>query len=152
MGDTKSKEFQQAQAERRELVQLAVEEVLKETGLLPSGLRVAEMIGTSRQSVLRDWDILTRQGKLPSRNRAMPRREPGRNLGTEGGGTLLEAEGLLRAVLAEIGEATPEYLDMSREFWVTHLEVVSRVAEEAIALAMGATVDDLIGQIRKEER
>lgn len=152
MGDTKSKEFQKAQAERRELVVMAVEEAIKETGLLPSGVKVAEMIGTSRQSVLRDWDILTRQGKLPSRNRAMPRREPGRNLGTEGGGTLLEAEGLLRAVLAEIGNATPEYLAMSREFWINHLEIVSRLTEEAIALAMGATVDDLIGQIRKEER
>lgn len=152
MGDTKSKEFLKAQSERRELVVMAVEEAIKETGLLPSGVKVAEMIGTSRQSVLRDWDILTRQGKLPSRNRAMPRREPGRNLGTEGGGTLLEAEALLRSVLAEIGTATPEYLNMSREFWVTHLEIVSRLAEEAIAKAMGATVDDLIGQIRKEER
>lgn len=152
MGDTKSKEFLKAQAERRELVVMAVEEAIRETGLLPSGVKVAEMIGTSRQSVLRDWDILTKQGKLPSRMRAMPRREPGRNLGTEGGGSLLEAEGLLRAVLAEITNATPEYLAMSREFWINHLEIVSRLTEDAIALAMGATVDDLIGQIRKEER
>lgn len=152
MGDTKSKEFQKAQAERRELVLMAVEEVIKETGLLPSGLKVAETIGTSRQSVLRDWDVLAEQGKLPSRKRAMSRREPGRSLGTEGGGSLLQAEGLLRAVLGEIGNSTPEYLAMSREFWITHLETVSRLTEQAIALAMGATVDDLIGQIRKEER
>ena len=152
MGDSKSREFRKAQAERREMVQLAVEEEIKETGLLPSGEKVAGLVGTSRSSVQRDWDILARQGKLPFRRRAMTRREPGQNFGTEGGGMLLEAESLLRAVLAEIGTATPEYLAMSRKFWVNHLEIVSRLTEEAIALAMGATVDDLLGQIRKEER
>ena len=151
MGDSKSKEFRKAQAERRELVQLAVEEEIRETGLLPTGEKVAELVGTSRSSVLRDWDILARQGRLPSRRRAMSRREPGQNFGT-GSGLLLEAEGLLRMVLTEIGSATPEYLKMTREFYMTHLGTIDRLTEEAVTAVMGTAVDDLIGQIRKEEQ
>lgn len=152
MGDTTSEEYRRMRDERRELVQLAVEECVKDTGQVPTPVWVADQIGSNRKTVERDWDALARQGVVPSRVRAMPCREPARNLGTEGGGALLTAEGMLRAVVSEITKATPEYLAMSREFWLAHLEIVSRLTEEAIALAMGTTVDDFIGQIRKEER
>lgn len=152
MGDTRSEEFRRMQAERRELVQLAVEEAIKDNGQVPTASWVASQIGVERKAVQSDWDALARLGAIPSRVRAMPRRKPARNFGTEGGGSLLAAEGMMRAVVAEISSATPEYLAMSREFWITHLEEVSRLAEDAIAVAMGATVDDLIGQIRKEEQ
>lgn len=155
MGDVKSKEFKKAQADRRDLVQLAVEELTEKAGGPPSVKAVERELGFYHKTIARDWDYLHSQGRLPQRPGKLYDlrvRTPGKNLGSEGGGTLLEAEGLLRAVLAEIGNATPEYLAMSREFWINHLEVVSRLAEEAIALAMGTTVDDLIGQIRKEER
>lgn len=152
MGDVKSREFLKIQAERRDLVQLAVEELTEKNGKPPSTKAVGKELDMHHKTIARDWDYLYSQGRLPERPGQLSARVPGNSLGTEGGGSLLQAEGLLRATFTEIGKATPEYLDMSREFWVTHLEVVSRLAEEAIALAMGATVDDLIGQIRKEEQ
>lgn len=152
MTDTKSAEYRKMRDERRELVQLAIEEAVGKTGQVPSAEYICRELRVNHNTVYRDWDYLHSRGLVPARPGPLPRRNPGRNLGTEGGGTLLEAEGLLRAVLAEITGASPEYLGMSREFWITHLEVVSRLAEDAIALAMGATVDNLIGQIRKEER
>jgi len=139
--------------ERRELVELAVEEALKKTGRIPTASMVAYELGfRDSKAVRRDWDWLHQQGKLPQRpGRSLPVRAAGKNFGTEGGGSLLEAEGLLQAVIAELGEATPEYRTMTQEFHVTHLDSIARLAEEALGLAMGTTVDDLIGQIRKEE-
>lgn len=152
MTDTKSAEYRKMRDERRELVQLAIEEAVGKTGQVPSAEYICRELRVNHNTVYRDWDYLHSRGLVPARPGQLPRRNPGRNLGGEGGGSLLETESLMRQVVAELGKATPEYLDMSREFWINHLEIVSRLTEEAIALAMGATVDDLIGQIRKEER
>ena len=155
MGDVKSKEFLKAQAERRELVQLAVEELTEKTGKPPTCKDIERELGLYHKTIARDWDYLHGQGRLPERPGKLYDlriRTPRQSLGTEGGGSLLQAEGLLREVLAEIAKASPEYLDMSREFWITRLEECSRIIEDAIARAVGTTVDDFIGQIRKEER
>ena len=140
--------------ERRELVQLAVEELIKRDGQLPSSADVASEIGLSRDAhtVRRDWDWLHEQGKLPERpNQKLPRRG-GRNFGSEGGTLFLEAEVLLRRVIAEIANSSPEYRVKAQEFWVTHLNAVTALAEEAMTAAMGTTVDDLIDRINEKGR
>ena len=155
MGDTKSKEFRKAQGERRELTQLAIEELVARNGQIPSSADVGRELGLPGDShtIRRDWDYLHEKGLVPERpNKRLVRRVPGRNFGENGGASLLQAEALLRAVLGEISNATPEYLDMSRDFFITRLEECSRIIEDAIARAVGTTVDDFIGQIRKEER
>ena len=152
--DTHSAQYRKMRDERRELVQLVVEETVEKTGQVPSAATVAQELGFGdSKAVRKDWDWLHEQGKLPQRPwKRLPVRVAGKNLGAEGGGSLLQAEGLLQAVIAELGKATPEYRAMTREFHVTHLDSIVRLAEEALSLAMGTTVDDLIGQIRKEER
>jgi len=152
--DTKSAEYRKMRDERRELVQLVVEEAVEKTGKLPSANDVARELGFGdAKAVRKDWDFLHEQGKLPQRPwKPLPARLAGKNFGTEGGGSLLAVEGLLQAVVAEIAKATPEYRTMAQKFWVTHLDSIARLTEEALGLAMGTTVDDLIGQIRKEER
>jgi len=154
MPDTHSAQYRKMRDERRELVQLAIEEAIERTGKPPTANSVARDLRYGERSVREDWDYLHAEGKLPARPRpGLPVREAGRNFGTEGGGLLLEAEGLMQAVVAEIGKATPEYLAMTQDFHVAHLDSIVRLAEEALRLAMGTTVDDLIGQItRKEER
>lgn len=155
MPDTKSEEYRKMRDERRELVQLVVEEAVEKTGQLPTAADVARELGFGDSKAVRlDWDWLHAQGKLPQRPwKPLPARLAGKNFGTEGGGSLLEAEGLLRTAIAEIANATPQYRAMAQKFWVTHLDNIARLTEEALGLALGATVDDLIGQItRKEER
>lgn len=154
MPDTHSAQYRKMRDERRELVQLVVEEAIEKNGQVPTANAVARELGfTDAKAIRLDWDWLHEQGKLPQRPwKPLPARIAGKNLGTEGGGSLLEAEGLLRAFIIEISRATPGYRAMAQEFHVTHLDSIIRLTEEALGLAMGTTVDDFIGQIRKEER
>ncbi len=154
MGDTKSMQARKERAERRELVKLAVEELMEQTGKVPSCRAVASLVGKDPDSNLirRDWDALHGEGVLPRRPGPLPKRTPGMSITPQGGGSLIAAEALLRSVITEIGQADPEYRAMTQKFTIEHLDNISRLAEEAMTAAMGTTVDDLIDHLRKEER
>lgn len=150
--DNRSEGYLKIRDERRELIVLAVEELIGRTGQLPSASDVNRELGfpPARYSTCNDWDFLHKQGRLPERpNKRLPRRVPGKSFGEQGGALFLEAEKLLRQIGEEIASATPEYRAMAQEFWVTHLDKIIDLAEGNVRQAMGSTVDDFIGQIEK---
>jgi hypothetical protein len=127
---------------------------IEATGKIPSCRGLARLLGRSDDRTLRHyWDELHAEGRAPERPGFKGKRTltPEELENREGGRLLLDIETRLRGVMYEIGKANPEYKENARNFWISHLENISRLTEEAMEMATGEMLDDLLLQITENE-